>query len=119
MNHKQGFVRLNHEQKRILDLIKANDGYHRFFAELETEYAFEGLSYERVIPVVTELQDLGYLKIIEDDNGLPVGLGLSSWAYCYGWEYFINLVLPTILSVLSGVSGGLVVWLLTRLFAAA
>lgn len=114
MTDKKGFVRLNREQKRVLELIKPFDGDGEFFTKAVGGEL--GAPFDRVIPVMWELHDLGYLTVLGERDGENY-VALSSWAYCYRWEYFVHIVLPALVNGLAGVSGGLVVWLLTHLLS--
>ena len=113
MAEKKGFVRLNPKQKEVLELIQPLDGDVEFFSKVRSGAL--GIPYERLLPVLGELQDLGYVTILIQD-GDPYCVSLASWAYCYRHEYLVNICLPAIVNGLAGVSGGLVVWMLTNLF---
>ena len=114
MADQQGFVRLNKEQKRLLRALKPLDGVEGGLARISAE-GVKGFEPIRALPVLYELRELNYVLITNDEQGDPCYVCLSSWAYCYRWEYFMNLVVPVILQMLGGVSGGFVVWLLTKL----
>ena len=113
MAEKKGFVRLNREQKRLLELLKSLDGIEGGFGKLSIE-GVRDFQPVRTLPTLHELAQLGYVTVLYDEHGSPFCINLSSWAYCYRWEYFMNLVLPVLLQMLGGVSGGLVVWVLGR-----
>lgn len=114
MEGKQGFVRLNPRQKEVLELVKPFDGNEEFFPKVRAGQ-IGNIAFEQLVPILGELQDCGYLTIIVVD-GEPRYIALSSWAFCYRHEYLVNVALPALVNGLAGVSGGLVVWLLTRLF---
>lgn len=114
MADQKGFVRLNHEQKRVLKALKVLDGHEGGFREV-SENGIGRISAVRVMPALYELSEMGYVVITNDEHG-PSYINLSTWTYCYRREYFMNLVVPAFLQMLGGVSGGLVVWCLGRLF---
>lgn len=113
MGAYKGFVRLNAEQKRILEAIKPFNADERLFDHIKRG-EIAGTRFERVLPVLRELEEIGYLHIIWNGNA-PADIALSSICFCYGREYCINVILPAIANALAGISGGLVVWLLTNL----
>lgn len=117
MDDKQGFVRLNPVQKHVLELIKPFVGDEDFFVNVR-DGNIGDMSFKRLMPVLWELQALGYLSVLKDDYGLPYGVALSSCAFCYRHEYLVNICIPALVRGLAGVSGGLVVWLLTRFVGA-
>ncbi len=113
MPQNQGFVRLNVVQKDVLELVKPFDADVEFFAKV-SRGDVGGMRLEKLVPILGELQDAGYLTVVEED-GKPLCMALSSWALCYRREYLLDIVLPALVRGLAGVSGGLVVWLLTKL----
>lgn len=123
MNGKNEFVRLNVRQRAFLDAIKVWDDDPKFFDKLSKgSVSVLGMPESKVRMMAYELDDAGYLKLLFTElngraKGLdPLGFTLSSDAFCYRHEYCVNLVLPVLLQLLGGVSGGLAVWLLTRVF---
>lgn len=114
MAGKQEFVRLNREQKRVLELIKPFDRSTELYESLY-RVGFGGLPEGRVFSVIDELEDLNYLTVLRSD-GCALGVALHSAAFCYRSEYIANVVMPVAMSMASGASGGLVVWLLAKLF---
>ena len=114
MAEQQRFVRLNREQKRVLDLVKPYDGDDAFF-DLVQRSEVGGLSFTRLIPTLGELERAGYLTVIQS-GGRPTCIALSTVAYCYREEYLLNIVLPFADRVVTGAVGGLLVWALSRVF---
>jgi len=114
MADEKGFVRLNREQKRVLDALKPFDGVEGGLPKISEDGKL-GRDVTRDLPIVDELEELGYVTFRKNEEGRIEFVSLSSWAYCYRREYFMNLFVPTLLQMLGGISGGLVVWLLTKL----
>jgi len=114
MAEQQRFVRLNREQKRVLDLVKPFDGDGTFF-DLVQRVEVGGLSYMRLVPGLGGLERAGYLTVIKSGNR-PMCIALSTVAYCYREEYLLNIVLPFADRVVTGAVGGLLVWALSRIF---
>lgn len=128
MNGQNEFVRLNARQRAFLRAIEVWDDDPEFFGKLKRkEVRVAGYSPEKTLIMLSELEQAGYLTFILKAPGLkrdpitgapidPACFTLSSDAYCYGWEYAVNVVGPVLLQLLGGTAGGLVVWALTRVF---
>lgn len=128
MNGENSFVRLNKIQRAFLRAIEPWDNNSEFFGKLEKgDIVILGYSSEKCIVMIGELERAGYLTRIYNPPGVerdpitgipvnPMCFTLSSDAFCYWYEYGMNLVLPVFLQLIAGSAGGLAVWLLTHLF---
>lgn len=114
MGNYQGFIRLNPKQKVIMKSVEPYDGQEGFFDKVERG-EIAGLDFTRTLPLLGELEEIGYIKIIFDGS-TPKYIAISSTWYCYRREYLFHIALPAIVNGLAGVSGGLIVWLLTHIF---
>lgn len=114
------YVPLNRIQRRLLGAIRPWTDSTDFFDQngrvVQEVGGFENVS---VLPLLRELESIGYLKILTDRDGhTPRLFVLSSAGRAYThlavWHLF-KVALFGLVRIGSGCAGGLVVWLLTRL----
>lgn len=113
------FVPLNVLQRRLLRAIRPYTEQQCFFYRGAVNVRLEGFAAESVLPLMRELESVGYLKILtKRESDVPVLFVLSSGGRCYerlaAWHYFKAASLRLI-EIGSGCAGGLVVWFLSRL----
>ena len=123
METKPEFVRLNRRQRVVLERLKSFDGDPELIDKVASGSAdVLGMDPGALQVAIRELGDIGYLTVLyrgapSREDRAVVGAKLHSVAFCYRWEYFVNLVLPAGAQFLGGISGGLVVWMLTKVFS--
>lgn len=114
------YVPLNRIQRRLLRAVRPWTDRLDFFdgsgAVAQEVTGFESTS---VLPLLRELESVGYLKILTDRDGYtPRVFVLSSAGRAYthlaAWHLF-KVALFGLIRIGSGCAGGLVVWFLTRL----
>ena len=114
------YVPLNRIQRRLLRAIRPWTDSPDFFDQnglvVQEVVGFERVS---VLPLLRELESIGYLKIVTDRDGYtPRLFVLSSAGRAYThlavWHLF-KVALFGLIRIGSGCAGGLVVWFLTRL----
>lgn len=113
------YVPLNVEQARVIRLVRPHEGERGFFARLTSGELDLGHSPMRVLSTMQEVAELGGLQIVGDGDERFFVLGSAVRAYeaetlarllRSAWSLAVKLV--------CGASGGLVVWVLTRMAGA-
>lgn len=113
--------RLNRSIARTLEKLKPYDGDEDFMRRLYAKDSpIEGMSCMRIASDISELKDAGMLKVNEF-NGRADAFVLTSDGREYRWNRGMEIaraVLKGLIQIASGMGGGLIVWLLTRMFPA-
>lgn len=123
MDAKGEFVRLNRRQRAVLRVLKPYAGVPDFFEKLGNgEVRVAGMEPGSVLAACEELQGTGYLTLRANGVGKvdrrlnpAASFDLSTVCDCYRSEHFHYVMLPVLLQLVGGASGGLVVWLLSLL----
>lgn len=115
------YVKLNKDQHQFLKAIRPFEYDTNYFDSLAyRDTVVPGMYYEYVEAMTKELMDIGYITVGSDqifDKPVPV---LSSTARQYERITALRALTSAARfagSVLTGASGGLVVYLLTRFFS--
>lgn len=115
------YIPLNREQRRMVDLLAPYDGDFDFFDKLESGKLGASFNPLRVTAVLGELERKGGV-LVSKNAGKPFAFTLSTSVRDWRGSRRAHLLAKSaeyLLKLLSGASGGLVVWLLTRAFTPA
>ena len=112
------YIPLNHEQQRLVELLVPYDGDFAFFDKLESGKLGALFNPLRVTAVLGELERKGGV-LVHKTAGKPFAFTFSTSVRDWRAARRAHLLAESaeyLLKLLSGASGGLVVWLLTQAF---
>lgn len=120
-NFTGAYVPLSRAQRQVVDLLRPHEGEDGFFDGLAAGTVDVGLPMKVVLATLSELQVMGGAGLYYRggaDDGAPLGFVLSSSVRDYEGalrRHLLEALLDVLAKFLSGASGGLAVWALTRL----